>query len=61
MYHVSTLLPFSADDTQQLERKRHLGNDIVVIIYKEGDTPYAPTTIRSEFNRKLLRFYSLLL
>lgn len=50
MYHVSTMLPYNAEDLQQLERKRHLGNDIVVIIFKEGDTLYAPTTIRSEFN-----------
>ena len=26
MYHVSTMLPFSGSDKQQLERKRHLGN-----------------------------------
>jgi len=50
MFHVSTMLPFSSQDKQQLERKRHLGNDIVVIIFKEGKGSYAANTITSEFN-----------
>lgn len=49
MFHVSTLLPFSTDNPQQLERKRHLGNDIVVLVFKEGNTPFLPNTISSEF------------
>jgi len=47
MFHVSTMLPFNQKDKQQLERKRHIGNDIVVIIFLEGDTVYKPTTISS--------------
>jgi len=47
MFHVSTMLPFNPKDKQQLERKRHIGNDIVVIIFQEGDTVYKPTTISS--------------
>jgi len=47
MFHVSTLLPFNPLDKQQLERKRHIGNDIVVIMFVEGDTVYKPTTISS--------------
>ena len=31
MFHVSTLLPHSHKDTQQIERKRHIGNDRVAI------------------------------
>lgn len=31
----------------KLERKRHIGNDIVVILFQEGDTEYKPTTISS--------------
>jgi len=50
IYHVSTFLPYSTHDRQQLERKRHIGNDIVVIIFMDGDTPYSPLTISSEFN-----------
>ena len=50
MFHVSTLLPFYESDPQQLERKRHLGNDVVVIIFKEGDQVFDPSCIHSEFN-----------
>eukprot|EP01130_Rhizamoeba_saxonica_P014397 TRINITY_DN6284_c0_g6_i1.p1 TRINITY_DN6284_c0_g6~~TRINITY_DN6284_c0_g6_i1.p1 ORF type:complete len:892 (-),score=166.17 TRINITY_DN6284_c0_g6_i1:2262-4850(-) len=54
MYHVSTLLPFSSESFQQLDRKRHLGNDIVTIIFKEGNTPYKPNTIASSFNQSFI-------
>eukprot|EP00324_Dicrateria_rotunda_P005126 CAMPEP_0206169600 /NCGR_PEP_ID=MMETSP1474-20131121/36223_1 /ASSEMBLY_ACC=CAM_ASM_001110 /TAXON_ID=97495 /ORGANISM="Imantonia sp., Strain RCC918" /LENGTH=539 /DNA_ID=CAMNT_0053575749 /DNA_START=20 /DNA_END=1636 /DNA_ORIENTATION=+ len=54
MYHVSTMIPFAELDEQQVERKRHLGNDVVVIVYKEGDTPFDPTIIRSHFNQIFL-------
>jgi hypothetical protein len=30
-YHVSTLLPYFADDDQQIQRKRHIGNGILFI------------------------------
>merc|ERR1711988_532427 len=51
MFHVSTLLPHNPNDPQQLERKRHLGNDVVLIIFKEGgETPFNPTSIHSHFN-----------
>ena len=44
MFHVSTFLPYRANDYQQLQRKRHIGNDICVIIFMDGETPYAPGT-----------------
>ena len=49
MFHVSTLLPFSGSDAQQLERKRHIGNDIVAVVFQEGATPFAPDMIASNF------------
>jgi len=49
MFHCSTLLPYTPGDAQQLERKRHLGNDIVIIVFKEGDQPLDPTVFRSHF------------
>jgi len=36
MFHVSTLLPFFPYDIQQVERKRHIGNDICAIIFMDG-------------------------
>jgi RAP1 GTPase activating protein 1 len=49
MFHVSTLLPYSKTDSQQLERKRHIGNDIVTIIFQDENTPFAPDMIASNF------------
>eukprot|EP01101_Sappina_pedata_P007987 TRINITY_DN4332_c0_g1_i1.p1 TRINITY_DN4332_c0_g1~~TRINITY_DN4332_c0_g1_i1.p1 ORF type:complete len:772 (-),score=183.95 TRINITY_DN4332_c0_g1_i1:143-2458(-) len=49
MFHVSTMLPNDLDDPQRLERKRHIGNDVVTLIFKEGDQPFVPTSIRTEF------------
>lgn len=34
MFHVSTLLPFTPTNRKQLLRKRHIGNDIVTIIFQ---------------------------
>jgi len=50
MFHVSTMLPFFKSDLQQIERKRHIGNDIVVIIFVDDDQPFLPSTITSIFN-----------
>jgi RAP1 GTPase activating protein 1 len=54
MFHVSTFLPYTPENPQQVERKRHIGNDIVVLIFKEGNTPYLPNTITSEYNHVYL-------
>uniref|UniRef100_A0A0X3PRR4 GTPase-activating Rap/Ran-GAP domain-like protein 3 n=2 Tax=Schistocephalus solidus TaxID=70667 RepID=A0A0X3PRR4_SCHSO len=42
MFHVSTLLPLSTDNKQQIERKRHIGNDIVNIIFFDTDDVNKP-------------------
>ncbi|GAV00818.1 hypothetical protein RvY_11614 [Ramazzottius varieornatus] len=50
MFHVSTMLPFTPSNKQQLLRKRHIGNDIVTIVFQEpGALPFSPKTIRSHF------------
>lgn len=62
MFHVSTLLPYSKDNRQQVERKRHIGNDIVNIVFIDVDDPsqseaahqlFNPTCIKSQFTRIL--------
>lgn len=63
MYHVAPMLPHDAGCKQQLERKRHLGNDVVVIVFVENDNKsdsllndppaYLPTTIRTHFQHVL--------
>ncbi|XP_019881335.1 rap1 GTPase-activating protein 1 isoform X3 [Aethina tumida] len=49
MFHVSTLLPYTDNDPQQLQRKRHIGNDIVAIVFQEENTPFSPDMIASHF------------
>ncbi|KAF5296515.1 hypothetical protein FQR65_LT01505 [Abscondita terminalis] len=49
MFHVSTLLPYTESDPQQLQRKRHIGNDIVAIVFQEDNTPFSPDMIASHF------------
>ncbi|KAF7728783.1 Signal-induced proliferation-associated 1-like protein 2 [Apophysomyces ossiformis] len=40
-FHVSTLIPSRSGDKQQIQRKRHIGN--------EGKQPFNPTAIKSQF------------
>uniref|UniRef100_A0A1A8D4I7 Signal-induced proliferation-associated 1 like 1 n=1 Tax=Nothobranchius kadleci TaxID=1051664 RepID=A0A1A8D4I7_NOTKA len=50
MFHVSTMLPYTPNNKQQLLRKRHIGNDIVTIVFQEpGALPFTPKNIRSHF------------
>ncbi|XP_048260283.1 rap1 GTPase-activating protein 1 isoform X2 [Bombus terrestris] len=49
LFHVASLLPYSPGDSQQLQRKRHIGNDIVAIIFQEEPTPFSPDMIASHF------------
>ncbi|XP_053156156.1 rap1 GTPase-activating protein 1-like [Hemicordylus capensis] len=49
MFHVSTKLPFTEGDAQQLQRKRHIGNDIVAIVFHDENTPFVHDMIASNF------------
>ncbi|XP_053149106.1 ral GTPase-activating protein subunit alpha-2-like [Hemicordylus capensis] len=49
MFHVSTKLPFTEGDAQQLQQKRHIGNDIVAIVFQDENTPFVPDMIASNF------------
>ncbi|XP_049857059.1 rap1 GTPase-activating protein 1 [Schistocerca gregaria] len=49
IFHVSTMLPYTETDPQQLQRKRHIGNDIVAIVFQESNTPFSPDMIASHF------------
>ncbi|XP_046884738.1 rap1 GTPase-activating protein 1 isoform X1 [Hypomesus transpacificus] len=49
MFHVATKLPYTDGDPQQLQRKRHIGNDIVALVYQEGQTPFLSDVISSHF------------
>jgi len=49
MFHVSTMLPYVDGDRQQLQRKRHIGNDVVSLVFQEGNTPFVPNMITTRF------------
>ncbi|CAG0899507.1 unnamed protein product [Cyprideis torosa] len=49
MFHVSSLLPFTENDPQQVQRKRHIGNDIVSVVFQDANTPFTPNMIVSHF------------
>lgn len=48
-YHVSTLLPYFPGDEQQIQRKRHIGNDLVCLVFLDGNAQFDPKCIRSQF------------
>jgi len=51
MFHVAPLLPYTPNDKQQVEKKRHLGNDVLMLVFKDSDTqPFDPLCVTSEFN-----------
>eukprot|EP01119_Soliformovum_irregulare_P007511 TRINITY_DN1994_c3_g1_i3.p1 TRINITY_DN1994_c3_g1~~TRINITY_DN1994_c3_g1_i3.p1 ORF type:complete len:775 (-),score=157.70 TRINITY_DN1994_c3_g1_i3:37-2361(-) len=50
MFHVCTMLPFQLEDKQRVERKRHIGNDVVVLVFLEGDQTFDPIVLTSQFN-----------
>ncbi|CAD5123259.1 DgyrCDS11618 [Dimorphilus gyrociliatus] len=53
MFHVSTFLPHSNENKQQVERKRHVGNDIVNIIFVDSlpdEIPsFKPSMMKTHF------------
>ncbi|KAM4702760.1 rap1 GTPase-activating protein 1-like [Rhinophrynus dorsalis] len=49
MFHVSTKLPYTPGDFQQLQRKRHIGNDIVSLVYQDEGSVFSPDIITSHF------------
>lgn len=38
MWHVATMLPYSPDNPQQLHKKRHLGNDVCMLIFRDHNS-----------------------
>lgn len=49
MWQSFLLLPTTFSLSAQLQRKRHIGNDIVAIIFQEENTPFVPDMIASNF------------
>jgi RAP1 GTPase activating protein 1 len=55
LFHVSTFLPFDKNNEQQLERKRHIGNDLVVIVFQDSsEAPFRPSEVSSRMIHVLI-------
>jgi len=62
MLHVANLIPYTENDVQQLERKRHIGNDIVVVVFEEEyNTIQSIDIFRSHQNREPSRPFPVLI
>jgi hypothetical protein len=45
MFHVVTFMPNNPSDQHFTNKKRHIGNDYVHIVWSESNQPYDPETI----------------
>ena len=59
VFHVVTMMPTVEGDDQQITKKRHVGNDIVHVVWSEHSHDYHPTTITSQFNDAHIVVYPL--
>lgn len=50
MFHVATLMPTRASDTQCSGKKKHIGNDFVVIVYNNSGHEYTPPKVSGKWN-----------
>lgn len=50
MFHVPVLMPTDPSDPQQVLKKRHVGNDLVSIVWSENWKEYRPDTFVTHFN-----------
>jgi hypothetical protein len=59
MFHVITLMPTVRGDLQQIDKKRHVGNDYVHVIWSDNERDYVPNVITSHFNDIQIVVYPL--
>lgn len=48
MFHVSTMLPYSPANKQQIARKTHLLNDLGLVVFKEPGVPFDPACLAAK-------------
>eukprot|EP00698_Gefionella_okellyi_P016069 TRINITY_DN4573_c0_g1_i1.p1 TRINITY_DN4573_c0_g1~~TRINITY_DN4573_c0_g1_i1.p1 ORF type:complete len:1547 (+),score=326.92 TRINITY_DN4573_c0_g1_i1:63-4703(+) len=59
IFHVISRMPLKKDDHQQVHRKRHVGNDVVHIVWSDHWRDYDRDTISSQFNDAHVVLYPL--
>jgi hypothetical protein len=59
IFHEVTAIPTNPTDPQQIVKKRHIGNDIVNVVYSEHCRDYSPDTISTQFNDAQIIVYPI--
>uniref|UniRef100_A0AAY4EAG7 Tuberin n=1 Tax=Denticeps clupeoides TaxID=299321 RepID=A0AAY4EAG7_9TELE len=50
IFHIATLMPNKESDKGCCNKKRHIGNDFVVVVYNDSSEEYKLGTIKGQFN-----------
>ncbi|KAK1803071.1 hypothetical protein P4O66_021606 [Electrophorus voltai] len=50
IFHIATLMPNRESDKSCCNKKRHIGNDFVVVVYNDSGEDYKLGTIKGQFN-----------
>ncbi|XP_067261244.1 tuberin isoform X5 [Chanodichthys erythropterus] len=50
IFHIATLMPNRESDKGCCNKKRHIGNDFVVVVYNDSGEEYKLGTIKGQFN-----------
>ncbi|XP_060028593.1 tuberin isoform X3 [Erinaceus europaeus] len=50
VFHIATLMPTKDADKHRCDKKRHLGNDFVSIVYNDSGEDFKLGTIKGQFN-----------
>lgn len=59
VFHVSTMMPNYQNDFNFNNKKRHIGNDFVTIVWHDWDSEYDPEIFSGQFNFITLVIYPL--
>lgn len=51
MFHIAPLIPCEPNDDQKIGKKRHVGNDVAILVFTDSDIPFDPSGFQSHFNR----------
>ncbi|KAB7503587.1 Tuberin [Armadillidium nasatum] len=54
VFHVATSMPNKESDPNFNNKKQHIGNDYVTIVYNNSGKPYNLNTIKSQFNHSVV-------
>ncbi|KIK93115.1 hypothetical protein PAXRUDRAFT_145764 [Paxillus rubicundulus Ve08.2h10] len=49
LFHTATMMPNAEEDAYCVNKKRHIGNDYVRIVWNDGGTPYRFDTLATQF------------